>query len=115
MQGRERVFRNYAEEKIDYAIERYYRETVRLHNVLNDRLGAVQYLAGDCSMADIATWPWIRSHKSAGIELEQFPELEAWFERVGERSAVQRGAGIPERMKPEWQEEQRDRIRGILA
>lgn len=115
LQGQAHVFRNYAEEKIDYAIQRYYRETVRLYNVLNDRLGKVEYLAGDYGIADIATWPWIRSHKAAGVELDHFPELKQWFKRVGERPAVRRGAEIPERIKSSQQDEQRDKIRGILA
>lgn len=115
LQGQAHVFRNYAEEKIDYAIQRYYRETVRLYNVLNDRLGEVEYLAGDYGIADIATWPWIRSHKSAGVELDRFPELKQWFKRVGERPAVRRGAEIPERIQSSQQDEQRDKIRGILA
>lgn len=115
MQGQAHVFRNYAEEKIEFAIQRYYRESMRLYGILDERLGDVDYLAGDYSIADIATWPWIRSHRNAGIELERFPALKAWFRRVAERPAVARGKNIPERIKPEQMEQQREKIRGILA
>lgn len=115
LQGQAHVFRNYAPEKIDYAIERYSRETLRLYGVLDERLAEVDYLAGEYGIADIATWPWIRSHKAAGVDLNDFPALKAWFERVGERPAVKRGANIPERVKPSDREEQQEKIRGILA
>ncbi len=115
LQGQAHVFRNYAPEKIDYAIERYYRETVRLYTVLDTRLGEVDCLAGEYGMADIATWPWVRSHKAAGVDIERFPNLKAWLDRVGERPAVQKGANIPERMKPTDRHEQQEKIRGILA
>ncbi len=115
LQGQAHVFRNYAPEKIDYAIERYYRETLRLYSVLDTRLNATDYLAGEYGMADIATWPWVRSHKAAGVDLAQFPHLEAWLDRVGERPAVKRGANIPERVKPADLEKQQEKIRGILA
>lgn len=115
MQGQAHVFRNYAPEKIDYAIERYYRETVRLYTVLDTRLAEVDYLAGEYGIADIATWPWVRSHKAAGVDLDQFSNLKAWLGRVGERPAVQKGSNIPERVKPSDRDEQREKIRGILA
>lgn len=115
MQGQAHVFRNYAPERIPYAIGRYERETARLYGVLDRRLNDVEYLAGEYTIADIATWPWIRSHKSAGIELSDFPALERWFERVGERDAVRRGAEIPERTRPDDEEKFREGIRGILG
>lgn len=115
LQGQAHVFRNYAPEKIDYAIERYYRETVRLYTVLDTRLNEVDYLAGEYGLADIATWPWVRSHKVAGVDIERFPNLKAWLDRVGERPAVKRGANIPERVKPADRDEQQEKIRGILA
>lgn len=115
LQGQAHVFRNYAPEKIDYAIERYYRETVRLYTVLDNRLSQVKYLAAEYGMADIATWPWVRSHKAAGVDIERFPNLKAWLDRVGERPAVQKGANNPERVKPTDREEQQEKIRGILA
>lgn len=115
LQGQAHVFRNYAPEKIDYAIKRYYNETVRLYHVLDDRLGGVDYLAGEYGIADIATWPWIRSHKAAGVDLNEFPALKSWFDRVGDRPAVRKGAEIPERVKPSGRDEQQEKIRGILA
>ncbi|HIA55998.1 MAG TPA: glutathione S-transferase, partial [Candidatus Lambdaproteobacteria bacterium] len=59
MQGQAHVFYRYAPEKIEYAIERYQKETMRLYSVLNTQLKDYEYLAGDLSIADIATWPWV--------------------------------------------------------
>lgn len=96
MQGQAHVFLRYAPEKIDYAIQRYQRETRRLYQVLNTRLEDHDYLAGDYSIADIATWPWVRSHDWAGVAIDDLPHLTRWFEAVGARPAVQRGMRVPE-------------------
>jgi GST-like protein len=85
---------NYQKEKIPYAIERYVGEVRRLYGVLDRRLGEADYLAGDYSIADIATWPWTRGYKSLGIDMAEFPDLRAWFKRVGARDAVVKGANI---------------------
>ncbi|EQD75249.1 glutathione S-transferase domain-containing protein [mine drainage metagenome] len=96
MQGQANVFYRYAPEKIPYAIERYQRETRRLYEVLDQRLEKVPYLGGgDYSIADIATYPWIRAHEWSGISITGLDALGNWLERVGQRPAVQIGMNIP--------------------
>lgn len=95
MQGQAEAFVRYAPEKIPYAINRYQKETRRLYGVLETRLGETEYLAGEYSIADIATYPWVHLHGWAGVELTDFPALRGWLDRVGTRPAVQRGMTIP--------------------
>jgi GST-like protein len=95
MQGQANVFFRYAPEKIPFAIERYQKETRRLYEVLDRRLGEARYLAGDYSIADVATWPWVTLHGWAGVELDGLEHLSRWVKEVGERPAVQRGRAIP--------------------
>jgi GST-like protein len=95
MQGQANVFFRYAPEKIPFAIERYQRETRRLYEVLDRRLGEAEYLAGDYSIADIATWPWVTLHGWAGVELDGLEALQRWVQAVGARPAAQRGRAVP--------------------
>ncbi len=95
MQGQANVFFRYAPEKIPFAIERYQNETRRLYEVLERALGESEYLAGEYSIADVATWPWVSIHGWAGVEVEGLPNLQRWIEKVGERPAVQRGRAVP--------------------
>ncbi len=94
MAGQAAHFRNYKADKIEYAIERYTNEVIRLYHVMNDRLADRDFLAVDYSIADMACWPWIRGYKAYGIELRDFTHLRAWFKRVGGRDAVERAANI---------------------
>lgn len=96
MQGQANVFYRYTTEKIDYAINRYQRETRRLYEVLNARLEDNEYLAGDYSIADIATWPWVTGHEWAGVDLDGLEHLQRWERSISERPAVQRGITAPE-------------------
>jgi len=98
MMGQANVFFRYAPEKIPYAIERYQREVRRLLEVLDTRLADVEYLAGDYSIADIATWPWARGHGWSGVSIEGLAHLERWLAAVGARPAVQRGMAVPPRV-----------------
>ena len=95
MQGQANVFFRYAPEKIPFAIERYQRETRRLYEVVDRRLGETEFLAGDYSIADIATWPWVSIAGWAGVETEGLENLERWMAAVGDRPAVQRGRAVP--------------------
>jgi GST-like protein len=88
MMGQANVFYRYAPEKIPYAIERYQREVRRLLEVLDTRLGEAEYLGGDYSIADIATWPWVKAGQAM---IGDSPRIAAWLERVGARPGVQRG------------------------
>jgi GSH-dependent disulfide-bond oxidoreductase len=90
MSGQANHFRNYAPEKIAYGIDRYTNEVNRLYGVLDRRLSDREYLAGEYSIADMASWPWVLP-AAAGQDVEKFPHMKRWLEAVGARPAVQRG------------------------
>ena len=92
--GQAHHFRGYAEEKIPYAIDRFTNEAGRLYNVMEGRLGAVEYLAGDYSIADMACWPWVRLHRYHGQKFEDFPNVKRWFDAISARPATQRGMAL---------------------
>ena len=95
MQGQAHVFYRYAPEKIEYAINRYQKETFRLYQVLDDQLKENEYLADDFSIADIATWPWVRRHRWAGVEIEKLFNLRRWMENLENRPSFQKGIEVP--------------------
>ncbi len=97
MQGQANVFFRYAPEPIPYAVERYQKETRRLYEVLERRLTEAEYLGGDYSIADIATFPWVRAHAWAGVSIEGLPNLARWLAAIEARPAVQRGLAVPAR------------------
>jgi GST-like protein len=88
MAGQAHHFRNYAPEKIPYGIDRYTKECNRLYGVMNKRLADREFLAGAYSIADMASFPWVRPHKNQGQDLDEFPNLKAWFHRMEARPAV---------------------------
>ena len=90
MLGQAHHFRAYTRDKIAYAIERYTGEAGRIYNILDKRLGAHEILAGDYSIADMATFPWIRLHQRQGQDLDAFPSLRRWFEAIALRPTVAR-------------------------
>jgi GSH-dependent disulfide-bond oxidoreductase len=93
--GQAHHFRSYAPEPIPYAIERYTNEAGRMYRVLDRHLGEHPYLAGDdYTIADVATYPWIRPYKRQGQNLADYPNLERWFATIRQRPAVQRGMAI---------------------
>jgi GSH-dependent disulfide-bond oxidoreductase len=95
MLGQAHHFRMYAPEKIGYAIDRYSNEAKRIYGVIDRRLAQSAWLAGaQYTIADIATFPWLRSWQNQGIVLSEFPHLEAWFNKIAERPAVQRGVKV---------------------
>jgi GST-like protein len=91
MLGQNNHFSVYAPEKVPYAIKRYSDETHRLFGVLNKQLADSEYIAGDYSIADIASIGWAQSWERYGITQQDFPHVHAWLERVGARPAVARG------------------------
>jgi GSH-dependent disulfide-bond oxidoreductase len=103
MQGQANVFFRYAPEKIEYAINRYQEETARLYRVLDTRLAETEYLAGEYSIADIATWPWVRIHDWAGVPVDGMPHLQRWIDAIAERPTVQTGLAVPGQLDPEVQ------------
>ena len=95
MLGQAHHFRMYAPEKIAYAIDRYTNEARRLYGVIDTRLSNSDWLGGaEYSIADIATFPWLRSWQNQGIVLDEYPHLKRWFETIEARPAVQRGVKV---------------------
>ncbi len=95
MLGQTHHFRQYAPEKIEYAINRYTNETRRLYGVMNKQLATHKFMAGNqYSIADIAIFPWVRSWKNQGIDWAEFPHLKAWFDKISNRLAVKRGVEV---------------------
>jgi glutathione S-transferase/GST-like protein len=97
MMGQANVFFRYLPEKIPLAIDRYQGEVRRLFGVLDTRLAEHEYLAGDYSIADIANWAWVRTHRWSGVTLEGLPHLERWKRQLAARHACQRGIDVPPR------------------
>lgn len=95
MLGQAHHFRIYAPEKIEYAVNRYTNEAKRLYGVIDKQLSNHAWLAGDSySIADIATFPWLRSWQNQGVELSDYPHLKRWFDEIAARPAVQRGVEV---------------------
>lgn len=95
MLGQAHHFRIYAPEKIEYAVNRYTNEAKRLYGVIDKQLSKHAWLAGDSySIADIATFPWLRSWQNQGVELDDYPHLKRWFNEIAERPAVKRGVEV---------------------
>lgn len=99
MQGQAVTFLKYFPERLQPAIDRYQRETLRLYGVLDQHLAEREFLAGDFSIADIANWCWVRFYKNAEIEIEQFPHVKRWREQIEARPASARGVLVPDRME----------------
>ena len=95
MAGQNGHFLLYAPEKLPYAIERYGAEVRRLYGVLERQLATTgAYVAGDYSIADIAAFPWMMTHKAQGLTLDEYPALKRWFAAIRAREAVQRGLAV---------------------
>ncbi len=95
MLGQLNHFKKYAPQKIPYAIERYEKETLRLYSVLNEQLAKGEFICGEYSIADIATYPWIAIYKSQGLNLDSYPNLKRWVETMQQRPAVEKGMAVP--------------------
>jgi glutathione S-transferase/GST-like protein len=91
MMGQANVFFRYYPEKIQPAIDRYQGECARLFRVLDGHLRDHEYLAGDYSIADIANWAWVRTHRWSGVPVDEFLHLQRWLALAGGRPAVQKG------------------------
>ena len=95
MLGQAHHFRQYAPERIDYGINRYTNEASRLYAVMDRRLADHEWLAADTyTIADIASYPWIRPHDNQGQSLDDYPNLKRWYEAITDRPAVQRGVEV---------------------
>ena len=109
MAGQNGHFNVYASEKIPYAIDRYTKETNRLYGVLNKRLADREYVAGEYSIADMASYPWIVPYENHKQKLEDFPHLHRWFNAIKARPAVVKAyaAAGPSYAKPMTDEEKK--------
>lgn len=95
MMGQSNVFTRYAEQKIEYAITRYQKESRRLLEVLDARLADHEYLAGDYSIADVANFAWARGHDWSGVDIDGLNHLKRWLDTIANRPPVQRGIDVP--------------------
>jgi len=95
MMGQANVFFRYFPEKIPAVIDRYQGESKRLFRVLDGQLKDHEFLAGDYSIADIANWAWVRTHRWSGVEMDDLPHLKRWRDAIRARPAVQRGIEQP--------------------
>lgn len=95
MFGQYNHFNRYASEKIPYAIERYRQETLRLYGVLDKQLAQGEYICGDYSIADIATFPWVAAYEFMGLTLDKHPHLKQWIDSMKKRPAVEKGMQVP--------------------
>jgi GST-like protein len=102
MAGQAHHFRNYAQERIAYATDRYVNEVNRLYGVLNKHLAGREYVAGAYSIADMASYPWVRPYKNQGQDIAEFPHLAAWFQRMHDRPAVARAVKVGEEERAKW-------------
>jgi GST-like protein len=117
MAGQNHHFGTYALEKIPYAIERYVKETNRLYGVLDRRLAGRDFICGDYSIADMASYPWIVPYERQQQRLEDFPNLNRWFDAMAARPAVKRAyeKGEVYRSRPVVDEESRKILFGQTA
>jgi GST-like protein len=95
MMGQANVFFRYFPEKIPAAIDRYQNESRRLFEVLDGHLAGNEWLAGEYSIADIANWSWVRSHKWSGVSVDGLDHLQRWIGAMYERPACRRGIEVP--------------------
>ena len=95
MFGQLNHFKKFAPEKIEYAINRYEKETLRLYSVLERQLTDNEFICGDYSIADMATYPWVAIYEFQGLTLDNHPNLKRWVEILQQRSAVERGMAVP--------------------
>lgn len=110
MAGQLGHFRNYAAEKIPYAITRYQNEYNRLLGVLDRRLADRPYLTGDYSIADMAAWPWVRIYERLGETLDRFPNVARWHEAISARPAARKGVEIGRELRQDTMTEEARKV-----
>ena len=94
MLGQTHHFRTYAPEKIEYAINRYTKEAERLYKILDNRLSDHDFLADEYSIADIATFTWVRPRKMQGQNLDDYPNVKRWYDTIKVRPAISEGLSV---------------------
>ena len=95
MLGQAHNFFRHDPQQDSYGVERFKKEVVRLYGVMEKRLAGSQFLAGDYSIADIATYPWVGRYEMHRTKLEDYPHVKRWFDSISARPAVQRGMAVP--------------------
>ncbi len=90
MAGQNHHFSRYAPERLPYAINRYVKETQRLYGVLEKRLAGRDFVAGEYSVADMAIYPWIELYQWQSQNIDDFPAIKSWLQRIKNRPAVQK-------------------------
>jgi GST-like protein len=116
MMGQANVFFRYAPEKIQYAIDRYQRESRRLFEVMEGQLKKTTYIAGeDYSIADIALHSWVAGYEWSGVSIDGLPGLKRWLDLVGSRAAVVKGRAVPPPLSPEERAKSVDSAKKMLA
>jgi len=100
MLGQAHHFRQYAPEKIPYAVERYTNEAARLYRVIDRRLAETTFIAGDeYTIADMAIFPWLRSHENQGQSLDDYPSLKRWYKGMEARPAIRRALDVGKELR----------------
>jgi GST-like protein len=100
MSGQNNHFSNYAVEKLPYAMDRYRNEVNRLYGVLNKRLADREFIAGEYSIADMASYPWVVPHERQGQKIDEFPHLKRWLDTIAARPAVVRAYELAKKINP---------------
>ena len=113
MLGQNHHFNIYAPEKIPYAMDRYMREAKRLYGVLDAHLEGREYIAGDYSIADIACFPWIMTHKAQGLTLDDYPNVKRWYALLRARPALQAGLAVGKQERQPMDEQARKIMFGV--
>ena len=114
MLGQNHHFRIYAPERIPYAVDRYTNEANRLYGVLDKRLQGREFICGDYSIADMATFPWIMPYKRQGIELEEYANVRRWFDALKGRPAVRRAIDAGRELRRDLADGMSEKTRSIL-
>jgi len=114
MAGQNNHFRSYSPEKIPYAVERYTKEVNRLYGVMNKRLADRPYLAGDYSIADMASYPWTLSHERQGQVIADFPHLKRWIDDIAAKPATVRAYARVKDINPQAGQPMSDEAKKIL-
>jgi GST-like protein len=100
MSGQNNHFSNYAVEKLPYAMDRYRNEVNRLYGVMNKRLADRPFLAGEYSIADMASYPWVVPHERQGQKIADFPHLKRWLDTIAARRAVKKAYELAPKINP---------------
>ncbi len=114
MFGQAHHFRDYAPEKLPYAIDRYTNEAGRIYRVLERQLQGRDYICDDYSIADMATMPWTLHYERQAHDMGSTPRVAQWIERLQTRPAVRRGLAVMAELRPAKPGPQNDKQREIL-